>query len=92
MTTKKIIFPVLAAMIAIGAAFATSEKKEEKSKAVVATFYVVSQNDTSYEVTSTVDPNCLSAGSKVCKITTTATPDANNRIPLAQGTPSGWKN
>ncbi|WP_159478081.1 DUF6520 family protein [Dyadobacter sp. 3J3] len=92
MTTKKIIFPVLAAMIAIGAAFAASEKKEEKSKAAVATFYVVNENATSYQVTTTPDPNCLSAGSQVCKITTSATPDANNRIEKTQATASGWKN
>lgn len=92
MTTKKIIFPVLAAMIAVGAAFATSDKKEEKSKTAVATFYVVSESASSYEVTTTPDPNCLSAGSQVCQISTTATPDANNRIQKTQATASGWKN
>ena len=81
----------MAAMVAIGAAFATSEKKEEKSKPVVATFYVVSQDDTSYEVTPTRDPDC-NTGSQVCEITTTATPDANNRIQKSQATASGWKN
>lgn len=90
MTTKKIIFPVLAAMIAVGAAFATSEKKEEKSKAV-ATFYVLNEDDSSYEVTTTRDPDC-DTGSQVCEITTTATPDANNRIPKSQATATGWKN
>lgn len=91
MTTKKIIFPVLAAMIAIGAAFATSEKKEEKSKPVLATYFVVSEDDTSYQVTSTPDPSCLTAGSRVCAITTEATPESG-RIDKDDATASGWKN
>ncbi|GLU57354.1 hypothetical protein Dfri01_68150 [Dyadobacter frigoris] len=90
MTTKKIIFPVLAAMIAVGAAFATSEKKEEKSKAVVATFYVVSEEGSNYVVTSTPDPNC-GAGAQVCQISTTETPN-NNRVSIANATATGWKN
>ncbi|GLU57215.1 hypothetical protein Dfri01_66760 [Dyadobacter frigoris] len=91
MTTKKIIFPVLAAMIAVGAAFATSEKKEEKSKPVLTTYFVVSEDDTSYQVTSTPDPSCLTAGSQVCAITTEATPE-NGRIDKDDAAASGWKN
>lgn len=90
MTTKKIIFPVLAAMIAVGAAFATSEKKEEKGKAVVATFYVVSEEGSNYVVTTAADPNC-GAGSQVCQISTTETPN-NNRVSIANSTATGWKN
>lgn len=90
MTTKKIIFPVLAAMVAVGAAFATSEKKEEKSKPALVTYFVVSEDDSSYQVTTTPDPDCGS-GTRACEISTSAAPDANNRIQKTQASVTNWK-
>ena len=91
MKTKRIIFPVLAAMVAIGAAFATSENKEVKSKPALVTYFVVSEDDTSYQVTTTPDPDC-GAGSQACEISTSAAPDANNRIQKSQASVTNWKN
>jgi hypothetical protein len=91
MKTKRIIFPVLAAMIAVGAAFAASENKEEKSKPALLTYFVVSEDDSSYQVTTTPDPNC-GAGTRACEISTSAAPDANNRIQKTQASVTNWKN
>jgi len=90
MKTKRIIFPVLAAMLAIGAAFATSEKKEEKSKPVLATYFVTAESGGQYHVTTTPDLDC-GAGSEVCEISTAETP-VEGRVPVDKSTPIGWKN
>jgi hypothetical protein len=91
MKTNRIIFPVLAAMLAVGAAFATNEKKEEKAKPALVTYFVVNEDDSSYQVTSTPDPDC-GAGSQACEISTSAAPDANNRIQKTQASVTAWKN
>lgn len=91
MKTRKFIFPVLAAMIAVGAAFATSQKAAGKSKPVLATFNVDSEDATSYHVTSVQDPDCGNGNDVTCKISSTATPDANNRILKTQATATDWR-
>ena len=95
MKTRKFILPVLAAMVAIGAAFATNEKTEKKpeSKPALVTYYVVpeEEDENSFRVTTEQDPNCGQNGARVCEISSTSAPDANNRILKSQASPSGWK-
>jgi hypothetical protein len=85
MKTKKFIFPLVAAMIGIGAAFANSASPK-------ATFNVSSEDATYFYVSASPLPNCGASGSAVCKITSSATPDGSNRILKTQATASAWRN
>ncbi len=44
-----------------------------------------------YQLTSTRHPDCGMPGPIVCEISTSATPDGNNRVPKSSATPTDWR-
>jgi hypothetical protein len=89
MKTRKFMFPVLAVMIAIGAAFATT-KESKPVKPVLATFNVSSDQGAYYTLSSSEHPECGNGDEVVCQISSTATP-VNNQILKTQATPTEWR-
>jgi hypothetical protein len=86
MKMKRIFLSVVAAFAIFGASFAINQPKP-----VLAEFTVTGQDATHYTVSTTPDPDCGESGAQVCRITTSASPDAQNRILKTQATASGWK-
>jgi len=86
MKMKRIFLSVVAAVAIFGASFAINHPKP-----VLVEFTVTDEDSQYYTVSSSPDPDCTTAGEQVCRISTSATPDSQNRILKTQATATGWK-
>ncbi|PSL18607.1 hypothetical protein CLV60_13034 [Dyadobacter jiangsuensis] len=89
MKMKRIFLSIVAAVAIFGASFAINSPKP-----VLADFTVTGETGASneyYTVSTTPDPDCQETGAQVCKISTSATPDAQGRILKSQATVTGRK-